>query len=46
LFVIYIEIEPAFPYRDVTIRRDTAIREAYEFLDEIGRSADEKYNKE
>lgn len=32
------EIEPAFPYRDVTIRRDASIRDAYEFLDEIGRS--------
>ncbi|KAL0829716.1 hypothetical protein ABMA28_003214 [Loxostege sticticalis] len=31
------EIEPPFPYRDVTIKRSTDVNEFYEMLSEIGR---------
>lgn len=33
----FTELEPAFPYREVTIRRNTSIADSYEILNEIGR---------
>ncbi|GBP64000.1 hypothetical protein EVAR_43016_1 [Eumeta japonica] len=35
--VIDPQIEPPFPYRDVTIKRNTDVKEYYEMLSEIGR---------
>lgn len=33
----FIEIEPSFPYRDVTVRRGVEFKDHYDIASEIGR---------
>lgn len=37
ILIIFLELEPSFPYRDITIRRGVDMKEHYELQSEIGR---------
>lgn len=35
--IVFLELEPSFPYKDITIRRGIDMKEHYELQSEIGR---------